>query len=84
MLREQGDDPMDVLSKPEGLMRWYIANEFVERKEDAQMLTLAYDMGACAVLVDGIDEAAGTPTTQLPALAGCVGVGCTSATPDRA
>ena len=36
-------------SDPEGLLRWYIRNEFANRKEECDMLLLAYDMRALVV-----------------------------------
>merc|ERR1711965_739607 len=40
-------------------MRWYISNEFADRKEERTLLLQAYEMRAVAILVDGVDEAAG-------------------------
>ena len=59
LLRELGDDPSALLQDPKGLMRWYIDNQFADRKEERTMLMLAYEMRAVAILVDGVDEAAG-------------------------
>jgi len=59
LLREHGDDPTSLLQDPEGLLRWYIGNEFIDRKEEKSLLLLAYEMRACVILVDGVDEAAG-------------------------
>ncbi|KOO32568.1 hypothetical protein Ctob_010543 [Chrysochromulina tobinii] len=59
LLREHGDDPTSLFQDPEGLLRWYTGNEFVDRKEEKSLLLLAYEMRACVILVDGVDEAAG-------------------------
>ena len=59
LLREHGDDPQEVLADPRGLVRWYIDNEWADRKEAMQLLNLSYDMCALCILVDGVDEAAG-------------------------
>ena len=59
LLNELGDDPSELLSDPNGLMRWYIANQFAEKKEEKAMLLQAYEMSALVILVDGVDEAAG-------------------------
>ena len=59
LLREHGDDPQELLADPNGLLRWYISSEFVERHEDRKMLLIAHELCACVVLVDGVDEAAG-------------------------
>ena len=59
LLREHGDDPQELLENPNGLMRWYIACQYAERKEERDLLLVAYDMRAVTILVDGIDEAAG-------------------------
>ena len=59
LLREHGDDPQELLSDPNGLMRWYISNEFIDRHEDRNMLLIAHELGSLVVLVDGVDEAAG-------------------------
>ena len=59
LLRELGDDPSALLQDPKGLMRWYIDNQFADKKEERTMLMMAFEMRACVVLVDGVDEAAG-------------------------
>ena len=59
LLNELGDDPSALLSDPNGLMRWYISNQFADRKETCTVLLQAYEMRACVILVDGVDEAAG-------------------------
>ena len=59
LLRELGDEPETLLADPEGMMRWYISNEFADRKEERSLLLLAYDMRALVILLDGVDEAAG-------------------------
>ena len=59
LLSEHGEDPSVLLANPEGLMRWYIRNEFADHKERCQLLLLAYDLRALVILVDGVDEAAG-------------------------
>ena len=33
LLREHGDDPSELLSDPNGLLRWYITAEFVDKHE---------------------------------------------------
>ena len=59
LLRELGDDPSALLQDPNGMMRWYINSEFSDRKTEATLLLQAYEMSALAILVDGVDEAAG-------------------------
>ena len=59
LLREHGDDAKDLLSNPQGLVRWYINSEYADQKDALQMLTLSYEMSAVCILVDGVDEAAG-------------------------
>merc|ERR1712185_683125 len=59
LLNELGDDPAALLSDPNGLMRWYISNQFADKKDACTVLLQAYDMRACCILVDGVDEAAG-------------------------
>ena len=59
MLSELGEEPASLLADPEGLMRWYIRNDFAEAPDFCELLLLAYDMRALAILVDGVDEAAG-------------------------
>ena len=59
MLSELGEDPANLLADPEGMLRWYIRNEYSDNKEFCQLLLLAYDMRALVMLVDGVDEAAG-------------------------
>ena len=44
LLREMGDDPSALLQDPNGLMRWYISSEFVDRKEEQQLLLMAYEV----------------------------------------
>ncbi|KOO25536.1 hypothetical protein Ctob_008372 [Chrysochromulina tobinii] len=43
----------------EGLLLWYTGNEFVGRTEEKSLLLLSYEMRACVILIDGVDEAAG-------------------------
>ena len=59
LLNELGDDPSELLSDPNGLMRWYITNQFADKKEEKTMLIQAYEMSSLCILVDGVDEAAG-------------------------
>ena len=59
LMREHSDDPTQLLSDPAGLVRWYISQQFAEQQEEQKMLHLAYEMCACCILVDGVDEAAG-------------------------
>ena len=59
LLNELGDDPSELLSDPNGLMRWYISNQFADKKEEKTMLLQAYEMRAVCILVDGVDEASG-------------------------
>ena len=59
LLREHGDDAKEVLSNPQGLVRWYINSEFAHRPDALEMLTLSYEISALCILVDGVDEAAG-------------------------
>ena len=59
LLTERGDEPATLLANPEGLLRWYINNEFADRKEQREMLLQAYELRALVVLIDGVDEAAG-------------------------
>ena len=48
-----------LLADPNGMMRWYISVEFIDRKEERTMLLQAWEMRALVILVDGVDEAAG-------------------------
>ena len=59
LLRELGAEPASLLSDPNGMLRWYISNQYAEQPEERQMLLHAYDMRALVILVDGVDEAAG-------------------------
>ena len=59
LLNELGDDPSELLSDPNGLLRWYISCEFVDRHEERKMLLIAHQLSALVVLIDGVDEAAG-------------------------
>ena len=54
LLREMGEEPENLLADPEGMMRWYINNEFAERKEERYQLCCAYEMRALVVLLDGL------------------------------
>ena len=38
MLSELGEDPANLLADPEGMLRWYIKNEFADNKEFCQLL----------------------------------------------
>ena len=59
LLREDGDDPMELLADPRGLARWYVSKEFAGNTGALEMLLIAYELTAWAVLIDGVDEAAG-------------------------
>ena len=56
LLRERGDDPSTLLADPDSMMRWYISNEFIDRKGGR---AAAGGDRALVILVDGVDEAAG-------------------------
>ena len=76
-LREHGDDPSTLLADPDGMMRWYISNEFIDRKEERTMLLQAWEIRALVILVDGVDEAAGCATSSRPL---CTTSSCRAAT----
>ena len=59
LLNELGDDPSELLKDPNGMMRWYIGNQFADKVSEKQLLLLAYEMRSLVILVDGVDEAAG-------------------------
>ena len=66
LLRGHGDDPTTLLSDPDGLMRWYISNEFGDRKEERTLLLQTYELRALVILLWAPPPALGPSKTIAP------------------